>query len=206
MIRPAARQDWARIREICALTGKQGDPIARERFPFFGEYWVGPYQAWARDAAWVSEVDGQVTGYLTGCWDTRSLMRKRDWISYPLLVLALSTRQFPPSDDTRRFLRRFFRLEKSPDASFSREFWARLLRDYPAHLHTNTDAPYRGRGLGGALLETYSAELLRRRIPGVHLFCGEKPLAFYRKHGFTELARVEFRPGVPVYCLGRLIT
>ena len=206
VIRPAQGSDWPRIREICCLTGRLGEPIASERFPFFGQYWVGPYQAFEKNWSFVSEVDGQIAGYLTGAPDTRRHERLTQLIHHPLLLAAVVARQYPMNDDVKRFVRRFLRIEKGPNESFPRDLWRTLHREYPAHLHTNTDSPFRGRGLGAALIERYRQELLRARVPGVHLFCGEKPLNFYRRAGFEELARVEFKPEVWVYCLGRRLT
>jgi GNAT superfamily N-acetyltransferase len=197
--------DWRAVRELCCLTGAAGDPIAPERWPVFAEIWIGPYQRLRPEWTYVADGGGRVLGYLTGCPDTGPFERERRWRStLPLAAAALRGR-YPATEDTRRLVRRALRLAPATEAPFSARVRARLTRDYPAHLHMNVAAGARGRGVGRALLAAFAGDLRARDVPGVHLFCGPGPRAFYAGAGFQELALVLLPSGIRVHALGRRI-
>lgn len=64
-------------------------------------------------------------------------------------------------------------------------------RRYPAHLHINLTQGERGRGIGGRLIEAFSAVLREAGEPGVHVVTGAdaRNVSFYRRQGFEEIAR-----------------
>lgn len=200
--RPANSADWKRIRELCCLTGNAGEPIDPARWPFFSEQWVGPYERLLPDWAHVSERDGKVQGYLTACPDSLRLMRRKALFFTPWLLARIALGRYPRNGDTRRFVRRALHLDRGPEESFPAEARQRLFREFPAHLHMNVDARYRSAGLGRELMDACFAKLRAEKVPGIHLYCGPKPLAFYQRNGFSEIARLEFRPGVWVHALG----
>lgn len=198
-------RDWSFIREVCCLTGNGGDSIARDRFEFFARVWVEPYEWFARDAAYIVESEtGESVGYLTGAWDTELLEKKKQWLHAPRLAVGLVAKAITGrwNSDEKRFWRRFWRLDQGPEAAFGAERVRELRARFPAHLHMNCLESARGRGAGKRLFEAFASDLRRRQIPGLHLFCGEGPLAFYFAQGMREIARIEFRPGVWVYALG----
>jgi GNAT superfamily N-acetyltransferase len=200
----ATPEDWSRARAICVATGAAGRPITATRAPFFGEFWVGPYQKLLPQWTYVAEEQGRIVGYLTGCPDTRAFERKRRWLFALPLFAKTVLRAYPPTGDTRRFLRRALGVEPEPNALFSRELKARLLHEYPAHLHVNLeDSSVRGRGAGRILMERFFGDLRRAGVTGVHVHCGEGPVPFYLKLGFEELERVEFKPGVWIFVMGK---
>ena len=63
--------------------------------------------------------------------------------------------------------------------------------DYPAHLHINLAADFRGQRIGEKLIEALAAALTREGIPGVHAVTGrdQRNVSFYKRLGFHELAR-----------------
>lgn len=71
------------------------------------------------------------------------------------------------------------------DIPFTRAF-ADLSRDYPAHLHVNCDAGWRGRGIGAALVATFAAAVKARGAHGLHLVTGaaSRNRLFYAREGF----------------------
>jgi GNAT superfamily N-acetyltransferase len=151
----------------------------------------------------VAEEAGRLAGYLTGCPDTAAFERARAFrITLPLLA-RVATGRYGWTVDTRRFVRRAFGLARAAEERFSAGLRATLPARYPAHLHMNVAAGFRGRGLGTALVEQYVRDLREAHTPGVHLFCGAGPLGFYRRQGFDELASVELRDGFRLYALGR---
>lgn len=201
-------EDWSRIRAICCDTGRSGEPIEENRRPFFGEHWVGPYQALLPDWVYIYRDDqsGEILGYLTGCPDSKRFERQKLKRFVPKLVARVLSRRFEWNEDTKRFLKRAFKVEKAPDQFFSKGLHRKLERDFPAHLHINFDARARGKGAGRALIDAFVADLRERGVPGLHVHCGEKPVPFYLKTGFVELERREFRPGVWVFVLARPVT
>ncbi|OFZ21228.1 MAG: hypothetical protein A2X94_07145 [Bdellovibrionales bacterium GWB1_55_8] len=201
LIRKAEPSDWPAIRDICCKTGNSGEAIAADRWSFFSEQWVGPYQKLLPEWTYVAAQSSHVCAYLTGCPDT-ALLKKRKLFFDLQLALKIASKRFPPNADTKRFLKRTFRLDDWPEARFSESAWKTILSSYPAHLHINADAEFRGKGTGRALIDRFSADLRKRTIPGIHVFCGIKPVPFYERLGFQEIEKIEFVPGVWVYALG----
>jgi GNAT superfamily N-acetyltransferase len=203
-VRPArSADDWAAVRAICCRTGVAGEPVEPERWPLFGELWIGPYQQLRPEWTYVAEVGGQVAGYLTGCPDTAAFEQARPWAVTLRLLLRLARGRYAWNADARRFVRRALGLVPTPEARFPAALRRQLLRDYPAHLHMNVDAPFRRAGVGSALVARYGADLEARRVPGVHLFCGPDPRPFYTRLGFRELAAIELPSGGRVHALAR---
>lgn len=220
--RPLAHEDWLTIRELCGRTAEQGRGIEEARWPFFSEFWVGPYEKLLPKWSCVARAEGQrlipaanpsaagttraengprVVGYLTGCPDTASFERKSLLLHrWPLFIKALLG-FYPRNEDTRRFIRRFLGLEKTLESRFPREERLRLMSLYPAHLHVNVDGAFRGSGVGKKLMEIFINDLRKAGVPGVHLVCGDRPVGFYKRLGFGVLARVE-AADEPLYVMG----
>ena len=198
-------EQWKQIDELCCRTGNGGEPIARERWNFFSHVWVSPYQRLRPSWTYFMQAPGVgVVGYLTGCPDTSSYYTDYRLKVLPGLILEALIRA-PREKDARNFLRRLLRVDPTPESSFQSGLRLRLKKEFPAHLHINFDPAYRGRGAGAELIEAYCEDLKRQGVTGLHLFCGKGPLGFYFRAGFIELAKVEFRPGVWVYALGKKI-
>jgi len=195
--------DWQAIRSLCCRTGNGGDPIDPARWPLFAELWVGPYQRLVSEWTYVAEAEGRVIGYLTGCPDTAALRRARRLrVTLPLLV-AIACRRYAWNADARRTVRLALRLSRGIESRLAPGLPAGFAQAYPAHLHMNVEGGYRRRGVGALLIERYARDLRTAGVPGVHLFCGEAPRAFYLRNGFSDLAALEVTPGRWVYTLGR---
>ena len=193
--------DWHAVYDLCCRTGNDGAPIADERWDFFGRLWIEPYQKIFPQWTYVAEAKSTIVGYLTGCPDTGALAQAKLWrFSLPLLTDILRGR-YSGNRDAHRFARQLFRFEKRPEQTFPRRLHRMLQRDYPAHLHMNVEAGWRGSGIGTKLVERFFSDLRHAGIPGVHLYCGADPLEFYLHCEFDQLAKVIFY-GRPVYALG----
>jgi hypothetical protein len=213
LIRSVFSSDWIKIREICCATGSAGQPIDPSRNPFFGELWTRPYRDSKHCFNYVVQTDERLTaGYLTGCADTRALEQERFFRVILPLALGILVKRYAWNSDTKRFLRQLFHLEKTPQDQFKEEygkdFLIQLEQDYPAHLHVNLLKPFRSSGVGAQLVEAFCADLSEHSVKGVHLYCGDGPLAFYQKNGFEILASIQFKPHgsskvLPVHALGR---
>lgn len=203
MIRsPGSPEDWRRIRQICCETAQARTPIESSRWPFFGDYWIEPYQRLCASWSYIGLLSGQIEGYLTGCLDTVSFSRSCFIQVRISQMLKVSAGFYPKNQDTRKFLRRFFRAEKSPEKQFSRTVRAKIASEFPSHLHVNVRPCAQRTGLGRQLVTHYLEELRKQYSPGVHLHCGGGPVGFYQKLGFQELGRIEVTPGVWIYALG----
>lgn len=199
LIERAKGSDWPAIRELCCRTADGGKGVPEERWPFFGEYWVGPYEALLPGWAYAARSGERLAGYLTGCPDSLGY-QARAWLAHrvPLFIRA-ARKDFGESPDAKRFLARFLGLDPFP---FGPVFLYKLYRAYPAHLHVNVEAGFRGKGVGKALVDRFLEDLRGRACPGVHLFCGPGPVPFYRKLGLEPCAET-IKRGRPVFCLVR---
>jgi GNAT superfamily N-acetyltransferase len=59
---------------------------------------------------------------------------------------------------------------------------------YPAHLHVNLAAPWRGRGIGRHLVSAFADAAREGGAPGVHVVTqrGLRNVGFYARNGFLE--------------------
>ena len=198
---PAAGPTWAEVRELCCRTGDNGDPIARERWDLFARLWIEPYEKLLPQWTYVAKVDDRLAGYLTGCPNSARFTRAKFWrLTVPLLA-GMAAGRYRRVPGAHQFARHALGLTPGVESRFSRSIQEAIAVAYPAHLHINVDAGYRGLGIGRRLIEQYWADLRAARIPGVHLFCGPDPVEFYRRLGFHELGRVE-TGGTSVFALG----
>lgn len=175
-IRRAGSLDWAAIADICADTGRQGQPVDAEEREAFGEHWIGPYRELRPDWTWVAVVEKNVIGYLTGCPDSLAFEKER-------------RRVFQPQPDSRDFFPPMVRMK--------------LWTESPAHAQINVAADYRGFGTGSALLRTFFTELNKVGVPGAHVICGPSAAPFWERMAFRTEAIVEAAPGLKLRAMAR---
>jgi GNAT superfamily N-acetyltransferase len=200
--RARTMQDWLEIRRICCLTGDAGRPVSEDRRSFFAEQWIGPYERLERDWTFVARADGRVAGYLTGCPASLPFIARKLLLHDARLAASALLGRAHRTQDSDKFLRRFFFVEPAPARRFGLGFYRKLLKSHPAHLHVNVDEPYRSAGVGGRLIEAYVEALRAEKVEGVHLLCGDRPVEFYRRLGFVERASVD-AAGAKVHCMVR---
>jgi GNAT superfamily N-acetyltransferase len=195
--------DWQAVRSLCCRTGNGGASIDPARWPLFAELWVGPYQRLAPEWTYVAEAGSRVVGYLTGCPDTAAFRRARRFrVTLPLLG-AIACGRYAWNADARRTVGLALRLSSGMESRLATGRPGGFTRTHPAHLHMNVETEYRRQGIGAALIERYARDLTAAGVPGIHLFCGAAPRAFYARNGFVDLAALEISPGRWVYTLGR---
>ena len=196
-------RDWDAVYDLCCRTGNNGQPVSPERWDLFGRLWVEPYEKIFPQWTYVAEADRVVVGYLTGCPDSRGFAKaKVGRFALPLLVDVLSRPLFRERGRSQVRKTIFGLRKERRNEAFPRALRQMLQRDYPAHLHMNVEANWRGSGVGTKLIEHFFADLRGTGIPRVHLYCGADPLVFYLRRGFTEIGSSQFH-GAPVYVLGR---
>ena len=192
---------WNAIGELCCRTGGNGAPIAPQRWRLFARIWIEPYEKQLPDWTYVAEADGEVIGYLTGCPDSQKFARQNFWrCTLPLLVEIFMGR-FRGQADARAFARRALDLTPTVERCFPSQVRRRIRSAYPAHLHINVDARWRGSGIGRRLCQAFFADVRAQGIAGIHLYCGADPLKFYLRLGFDELSFMRLG-GVAVHLLG----
>jgi GNAT superfamily N-acetyltransferase len=192
---------WQAVHALCCLTGNDGAPIAPERWDFFAQTWIAPYQRILPHWTYVAVQDDRVKGYLTGCPDSKTFKRTKFFrFDLPLSVKIISRGPIKDSD-RRRFLRQTFGLDRALARRFPDELRRLIESDYPAHLHMNVDRETRGQGVGSGLVERYFRDLQEAHVTGVHLYCAAQPRTFYLKVGFREIGYIRIN-NVGVYAMG----
>jgi GNAT superfamily N-acetyltransferase len=197
----ADEASWAAIRELCCRTGDNGNPIAGERWVFFATMWIEPYRKLLPDWSYVAESAGAATGYLTGCPDSVNFSRRK-WLLCTIPLLAqIAVGRYGRERLVKLFVQQSLGIQRSIERSFTSSVRREIRRAYPAHLHVNVEADFRGTGIGRRLIEEYLKDLKSAGVRGVHLLCGSDPLGFYRHLGFRELERIHYH-GIAIYALG----
>lgn len=185
-IRPYRQADRGAVLRIAADTAAFGGPV--ETFlddrRLFCDAFYRYYVDFEPEHAWVATVEPEVVGFLVGCTDRA----RRDRLMATRIIPSLAW----------RLLRGRYRVGRCTwthaldemGAAARREFPAVDLARYPAHLHINLDARWRGLGAGRRLLDAYLAQLLTLGVPGVHLHTTSlnvAAVALYTRMGFRLL-------------------
>lgn len=89
------------------------------------------------------------------------------------------------------------------DLAFFEQF-RDLTPHYPAQLHVNLDAAWRGHGIGAKLVEAFADQAQTAGAPGVHVVTtrGMRNVGFYLGNGFLERGAAEI-DGRELLFLGR---
>ncbi|MBL7199490.1 MAG: GNAT family N-acetyltransferase [Anaerolineae bacterium] len=159
---PDDRADLHRIAAETAFFGRPVEAFLDDRRLYCDAFYAY-YTDLEGEYGWVACVEGQVVGFLVGCANSKRQMRR--WLCRVLPGVAW------------RALRGRYRLGRKTWAFTARvalstlrgEFASADLDRYPAHLHINVAAEYRGRGVGRRLMDAYLEQLRRGGVPGVHL-------------------------------------
>ena len=181
--------DEAAVYDVCLKTGDAGhdathlysDPKA------LGHFFVGPYMRLEPELAFVLTDESGVCGYALGALDSQRFYARCsiDWLPDLQKIHPL-----PEGDPARWTLtQRMHHRYHRPDFCYPDFFHA-----YPSHLHIDLLPHAQGIGNGTRMMNRLLDALRGRGSPGVHLsMAGSNHRAekFYKKLGFTELARVE---------------
>lgn len=202
-IKIASAEDFISIKNICCLTGNNGNPIEESRWKFFGDFWIGPYEKYFSEWSFVAlNHSNEILGYLVGCPDN---LKKNFNIYQVRLMLKFLAKKYTFNSDVKRLFKRFFHLEASPEKSFSSDILNQIKYEYPAHLHINLLPEARGQSIGHFLLQAFEEKLRTENIKGIHVFCGKGPTPYYFKEGFKTLQQIQFQGKFDVFCLGKKI-
>lgn len=188
IVRPLEPADREAVRQLCGDTADGGNPIERvfaER-RLVVDCLTRYYTDFNRSCCWVADAGGLLAGYVLAAADTLAADR-------------LTRRRVVPGALTRAILRGvLFRAETwRMVRSLAANVRVLALRQadlvgYPAHIHLNTAAPFRGQGLGGSLLEAALGSLRQARAAGVHASVRAdlaSACRFFESHGFAVVRR-----------------
>ena len=182
--------DRSALRHLTCDTADRGRPVEAV-FPdrdVFADVVTRYYTDDEPQATWIAEADGQVVGYLTGCFDTRRYWRIMTWRIIPQTTLKAILRGALAS-------RRTWRLIGAGIATILRGWRRQVPPAYAAHLHVNVRHDFRGRSVGRRLLERFCERAKAAGVTGVHLGVREDNEAacrFFERLGFTLLHRDPF--------------
>lgn len=166
LIRPYLPRDRAVLREICCRTAcrNRSSTLFFSDGELFADYFTCYYTDFEPQSVLVVEREGRVVGYLTGCVDTRRMLRRMAWRILPVLLARLFWRRLRgryrcPRD--RRFLAWLFRRSwhEAPRVPLDR---------YPAHFHCNLLPEAHNHGLYSRLALQFLEALERAGVTHLH--------------------------------------
>ena len=183
VVRPYHPADRNSVLRIGADTAFFGAPIEAymEDRNIFQDAFYAYYTDVEPEHGWVACADETVVGFLMGCTDLKAFGRKYRRSVLPRLVSNFLHGKYHLGRHTLAYasgLLSGFLRGRMPHADH---------RIYPAHLHINVDAAWRGHGLGRQLMEAYLGQLRTLGVPGVYLettSLNEVACRLYKKIGF----------------------
>ena len=175
-------EDLTGTYRVCLGTGDAGEDATRRHADpnLLGHLYVGPYVCLEPHHAFVLRDGVEVLGYALGALDTASFEERAEkhWWP-PLRAMYLPDTPRGEADSA------LVRAVHTPDPSS-----ARLLANYPSHLHIDILPRAQGRGYGRALIEEVVESLFRAGSTGIHLGVtrsNEGAIGFYEHLGFQNL-------------------
>jgi ribosomal protein S18 acetylase RimI-like enzyme len=185
-IRPLAQENVSDVLRIAADTAYFGEPVEAflEDRTLFLDFFYWYYTSLESESSWVAISEEKVVGFLVGCRESRSQVRK--WLRYifPMVLNNFLQGKYRMGPRTWRYLGE---LIKTPFVGGVQKV---DLSHFPAHLHININANWRGKGIGRRLMQAYLDQLSREYIPGVYLNTtnlNEAACILYEKMGFILL-------------------
>ncbi|MCR4407655.1 MAG: GNAT family N-acetyltransferase [Anaerolineae bacterium] len=186
LVRPYRPEDRAGVRRVYADTAFFGEPVEaffddRELFADLG---VSVYTDCYADYIFVADSQGEVVGYILGSPAGDADVRAHAIKSLPRVLGRLVTGHYRIGRKT------LIHVGMNVWAGLGGELLEVRSAAYPANLHINLEAGYRGQGLGMALIRAYLDKLRSGGVPGVHVVTtnrNEAALQLYRRAGFQLL-------------------
>ena len=144
----------------------------------------------------VAERDGVIVGFVSGATDAGVVGRgaiRQQWLS---LMVSATARVLTRPSLILRALDVFRRRSRRDEANTRAELLSIAVR-----------SPYRGQGVGHALLESFNQEMRRRSVDFYQVTTtgGPEVQAFYTKAGFVPMEQFDI-PGARAYRFGRRLS
>jgi|WetSurSiteA1Bulk_404760.scaffolds.fasta_scaffold17448_2 ribosomal protein S18 acetylase RimI-like enzyme len=183
LYRPVDREDVLRIGADTAFFGAPIEKYMEDR-RIFCDIFYSYYTDVEPGYCWIAEVEGRVAGFLAGCPDSKAKAGLYLRSILPGSLGSLIRGKYQSGPLTRDYLHRLV------GAGFRNEAPHVDFKIYPAHLHINVDAGFRGHGFGRRLMNAYLGQLRGGQITGVHLnttSLNEAACRLYESVGFRLL-------------------
>ncbi|MEW6235432.1 MAG: GNAT family N-acetyltransferase [Candidatus Omnitrophota bacterium] len=190
IIRPYSPADRETVRHICCETGFSGDPIDPlfcDR-DVFADFFTRYYTDWEPENSFVSETDGQVTGYLLGCLRCRY----NQFVNIGLFAGVIA-----PKAAARLFMGRYDAQSRAFLKWCVLKGWKETPQAPPmaGHFHFNLLPEYRNTGAGKRMyleFEKLASQQGVKRIYGqIQTFDDRRSERVFQRFGFTLLDRRE---------------
>jgi RimJ/RimL family protein N-acetyltransferase len=188
-IRKYIKSDRETVRRISCDTAFLGEPVENffEGRDFIADFLTAYYTDYEPQSCFIVEVDRKIAGYLIGTTSETKMIK-----TFFFKIL--------PKTFFKTFFKGIFMKNKNIlflwwniYSFFKGQFFPTVdLKNYPALLHINFSAVYRGKGLGSVLLKAYLDYLKGEKVSGVHLTThSEKACRFFEKNGFRLLLKTK---------------
>jgi ribosomal protein S18 acetylase RimI-like enzyme len=183
-------RDRDAVRGICCDTADCGNPV-ESFFPdreVFADLLTRYYTDFDSRASWVADAGNEIAGYILGAYDTRRFNRVLAWQIVPCAVVKAIVRGALWHSQTRALLwanRGFMFRECSGGENFQPEH-------FPARVHINLRASYRGRNIGRELFRCWLEQARAAGVAGVHANVNADNAGgcrFFEAMGFCPLGR-----------------
>ena len=187
IIRNFKKEDKNIICQICFNTALYGQPIKKyiKEKSLIAETFLEYYIRFEPENIIIAETDGQVVGYLAGCFDTKNYEKKFIFILPRILQLFFIKGYFFKISSWKLVL------DSIRSGLKWNEFHSKhLLKAYPAHFHIDIDGKFQGQGIGAMLIKAFINSLKKNNICGVHLDTAtEGGKKFFYKMGFSVISK-----------------
>lgn len=186
IIRPYTPKDRQGVFQVAADTALFGQPV--EAFlddrSLFCDAFIAYYTDYEAEYFWVANLNNRVIGYLAGCVNTNTQRKQIIMKNMAPVVRKALQGRYNLGSKTWRYARSMA--------------WGVLHGEYtkvdydvfPAHLHINVEAGFRGQGIGRHLVTVYLEQLRKLGVPGVFLDTtnqNEAACILYERVGFKML-------------------
>ncbi|WP_456847436.1 GNAT family N-acetyltransferase [Cellulomonas sp. P5_C6] len=181
VIRPFHPSDLPSIYRICLLTGEVGgDATSLYGDPdLLPHLYAGPYPIADPGLTFVVVDELGLVGYIVATADTARFEQWLEQAWWPALRARYPRREDPrDGSEDHVLIERIHEWPRADEALFER---------FPAHMHIDLLPRAQGQGLGRRLVETLSAALRGRGVPGLYLGVDDRnqgAVAFYHRVGF----------------------
>jgi ribosomal protein S18 acetylase RimI-like enzyme len=189
-VRPYRPADREALFQIAADTAYFGDPIEvfmEDRRVFLNSFYTY-YTDMEPEHCWVACADEKLAGFLTGCTDTKKQEDAMQHVLIPEVWGKVLRGKYHPGIKTYRYMVAMWLAERRHETTSAD------LSLYPAHLHINVDAAWRGYGLGKRLIQAYLNQLVELGIPGVHLGTTSRNVTACKLYESVGFKLVDARP------------
>jgi ribosomal protein S18 acetylase RimI-like enzyme len=190
IIRPYQHVDRLAVLQIAADTAFFGQPVEaflEDRWLFCDAFYRY-YTDLEPEYGWVASIGDQVAGFLMGCLDTERMRHRLVREVIPGVVMKALAGGYQLGRKTWGYAWGLLQ------ASLYGEALHPDTCQYPAHLHINVDAAWRGCSLGRRLMQAYLDQLTRLDIPGVYLDTTDHNHAACRLYESLGFQVIDARP------------